>query len=188
MNPFTLPAFRAICETVPYRPKSIFYAELYLFLRECSRRFVEVVIETGVKHGGSTALLADAFDGPVFSIDQRFLASFLAQAPSRVRLVEGDARVEVPRLLAGELADRRIGILIDGPKGEAALRLQAVCWARPCVQVVAIHDLPMGHGEHQHSHDETFQTYYAPAFGHLVPPAMAAKYPHGPGLALWSRG
>ena len=179
-----LPTFRAICARTPYRPKGIFYSEAFLFLKECDRRFVKQIIESGVKHGCSTALLAAAFEGPMISIDQTFSTRFAASAG--VRLVRGDACVELPRLLSARTG-QRVGVLIDGPKGAKALALKDVCLTFPCVQVVGIHDLPRGRGETRHSHDWTFRDYYGRELDALMPAAMMTKYPYGPGLGIWER-
>lgn len=185
--PFILPAFRRLCEPIAYRPKGMFFSELFLFLRECDRRRVDVVIESGVKHGQSTHVLAAAFWGRVMSIDRAFLPSFLATAPPG-QYVEGDATVEIPRILSNICpTGRRVGVLIDGPKGAAALALKDVCLRMPCVEVVGIHDLPPGHGERLHSHEATFREYFGRELDQLIPAAVAVKYPYGPGLGLWGR-
>ena len=183
MTPVLLPVFRAVCERTPYQPKGIFFSELFLFLRACDAAFVDQVIESGVKHGMSTRVLAAVYGGHVISIDQRFPRAF--QAPAGVRLVRGDARVELPRLLAA--ARGRVAVLIDGPKGRKALVLKDACLAYPGVHLVGIHDLPRGYGEQAHSHDPTFRTYYGRDLDRLMPAAMTAKYPDGPGLGIWKR-
>lgn len=186
-EPFILPTFRARCATMPYRPKGMFFSELFLFLRACDRRRVEVILESGVKHGQSTHVLAVAFWGRVLSIDQAFLPSFLATAPAG-QFVEGDATVEIPRILDNICpTGQRVGVLIDGPKGAAALALKDACLRMPCVEVVGVHDVAVGQGERQHSHDATFREYFARELDALIPAAVAAKYPNGPGLGLWGR-
>jgi len=184
--PFILPTFRRLCEQIPYRHKGMFFSELFLFLRACDRRRVEVILESGVKHGQSTHVLAAAFWGRVISIDRTFLPSFLATAPPGVQFVDGDATREIPRLL-GFFETARVGVLIDGPKGAAALALKDACLRMPCVEVVGVHDVPRGHNERLHSHDPTFREYFGRELDSLIPAAVAAKYPYGPGLGLWGR-
>lgn len=185
-GPFILPAFRRICEEIPYRQKGIFFSELFLFLRACDRRHVDVVIESGVKYGSSTHVLATAFWGRLMSIDRAFLPAFMRDCPAGVQLIEGDAVQEIPRIL-GSLEGQRVGVLIDGPKGAAALALKDASLQHACVQVVGVHDLLPGHGERLHSHDTTFREYFGRQLDALLPAAVTAKYPHGPGLAVWSR-
>lgn len=187
-GPFILPAFRRICEQLPYREKSLFFSELFLFLRACDQRRVDVIIESGVKHGGSTHVLAAAFWGRLISIDRAFLPSFLETRPRDVQFVTGDATREVPRILGALEEGQRVGVLIDGPKGATARALKDACLAHACVRVVGIHDLAPGHGEQLHSHDATFRQYFGRDLDRLLPAAATAKYPYGPGLAVWSRG
>lgn len=186
-EPFILPRFRRLCATIPYRPKGMFFSELFLFLRECDRRRVDVILESGVKHGQSTHVLAAAFWGRVMAIDRVFLPSFVESAPPGVKLIQGDARCEIPRLLEalGE-AGARVGVLIDGPKGAAALALKDVCLRFPQVEVVGIHDCER-RGEYLHSHDPTFREYFGRELDALLPSEMVAKYPNGPGLGIWRR-
>lgn len=187
-EPFILPTFRRICEQLPYRTKGMFFSELFLFLRACDERNVDVIIESGVKHGGSTHVLAAAFWGRLISIDRAFLPSFMETRPANVDLIEDDARLAIPRIV-GHLqpTGRRVGVLIDGPKGDAALALKDVCLQSAAVEVVGIHDLPPGRGEFRHSHDPTFRQYFGRDLDRLVSAAAAAKYPYGPGLGLWRR-
>lgn len=185
-GPFILPVFRKVCEQIPYRHKSIFFSELFLFLRACDHRRVDLIVESGVKHGGSTQVLATAFGGRLMSIDRAFLPSFLKTCPRGVQLIEGDATREIPRIL-GTLDGHRVGVLIDGPKGDRALALKDTCLQHACVEVVGIHDLPPGHGEQLHSHDTTFRQYFGRELDALLPAAVTAKYPYGPGLAVWRR-
>ncbi len=185
-EPFILPTFRHLCEQLPYRPKGMFFSELFLFLRACDERRVDVVIESGVKHGNSTHVLAAAFWGRIVSIDRDFLPTFVATCPSRVEMVRGDATREIPRLLE-PLAGQRVAVLIDGPKGWAASALKDVCLQTAAVEVVGIHDQPRGRGEWRHSHDPTFRQYFGRELDRLLPPAVTAKYPYGPGLGLWRR-
>src|SRR5687767_3534845 len=96
--PFILPTFRRLCEPIRYRPKGMFFSELFLFLRACDQRRVEVILESGVKHGNSTHVLAAAFWGRLVSIDRAFLSSFVVSAPPDVEMVKGDATREIPRL------------------------------------------------------------------------------------------
>jgi hypothetical protein len=185
-EPFILPTFRRLCEQLVYRPKSVFFSELFLFLRACDRHHVDVVIESGVKHGGSTCVLAAAFWGRLLSIDRAFLPEFLASCPSHVQLIAGDSTREIPCIL-GSLQGQRVAVLIDGPKGAAALALKDACLQHRCVRVVGIHDCAAGQGEQLHSHDATFREYFGRELDRLLPADVTAKYPSGPGLAVWTR-
>jgi hypothetical protein len=66
----TLERFADICLANPYRRKGMFYSEVYLFLKRCEAHDIQVIIESGVKFGMSTALLRDGFSGHLVSIDK----------------------------------------------------------------------------------------------------------------------
>lgn len=188
----TLPDFRTICTAVGYRPKGIFFSELFLFLRACQQAFVDIIIESGVKNGTSTDVLAAAFPGPMISIDL-VPPTRWGVTPGNTLLVghrafiTGDAAVLIPEQLDKLGGATKVAVLIDGPKGDRARALRDVCLARPNVRLVAIHDEPLGGGETRHSHDATFREYYGQGLDELVPAEWRKKYPKGPGLAIWSR-
>lgn len=173
--------FRLVCAAHPYVAKGIFYSELFLFLETCARRGVQRVIESGVKHGFSTRMLHAAFPGPLISVDQ-----VACVTPPGVHFVKGNALAVVP-LIAERMSDRRLGILIDGPKGDAALALKDACALIPSVHVVAVHDAQRGGGETFHSQDPAFRKFAGCELDALITHAYAAKYPVGPGLAVWVR-
>lgn len=172
--------FLGVAREVPYQPKGIFYSELYLFVSACSDHGVNLILESGVKHGISTQILARIYPGAVMSIDR----SFEIAPPAGVQFIPGDACIALPELIARH-PDHRIGVLIDGPKGERALRLKNVCLGYPNVRVVAIHDVARGSGETTHSHDWNFQTSAAARLDAWLEHEYADKYPNGPGLGIW---
>lgn len=177
----TLTRFRQVCAQTPYIKKGLFYSEVFLFLQTCDRRRVDLLVESGVAGGMSTQLLA-ASGQTVLAIDR----NFAIDPPPGVTFIRGDARKQIPQLLE-QFADRRIGILLDGPKGDAALALKDQALADPAVFVVAVHDLPANHGD-RHSHDAMFRARVGRELDALLGAhPYAQKYPDGPGLAVWSR-
>lgn len=174
--------FRAVCKVIPYINKGIFYSELYLFLRECHRRRVDLIIESGVKHGFSTRIIAQAYDGNVISIDREIA---IKPINHKSTLIEGDSIQIIPELLERH-ADKRIGVLLDGPKGLKALALKDACLSHPAVKLVGIHDVARGNGERLHSHDESFRARYGRKLDEMIHTDYAAKYPNGPGLGIWT--
>lgn len=174
--------FAARVAHLPYAHKGVWPGELYLFLSCCLAAGVTLILESGVKHGMSTAMLDAAFDGPVFSVDRQFHV----EPPRRGMFVAGDAMVEIPRLIAAH-ARETIGLLIDGPKGDGALALKAAAFHAPHVAVVGIHDVEARGDAARHSHDEDYAATAA-RLNASVPEPYASKYPlGGPGLAVWTR-
>jgi hypothetical protein len=174
-----LAEFASLCADRPYVPKGVFYSEVFLFLWACRQAGVTVILESGVKYGTSTRILRAAFDGAMVSIDQ-----VVCPTPPGVAFIHGDACVVLPDLIE-RCRGGRFGVLIDGPKGETALALKDVCLSAPDVRVVAVHDVPPGHGETIHSHDPRFRHAAGRALDALITHPYATKYPDGPGLGIW---
>jgi hypothetical protein len=174
-----LTEFRLVCAAHPYVPKGVFYGELFLFLEVCWHARVSTLIESGVKFGFSTRMLRTTFRGPMISIDRE-----PCRTPEGVDFVQGDAMQEIPRILA-RMPGQRYGILIDGPKGDVAIALKNTCLDHESVRVVAVHDAPRGRGETFHSLDPVYREYAGRELDALIEHPYAAKYPDGPGLAVW---
>jgi len=120
---------------------------------------VDVVIESGTASGASTEMLARHLQGrdvDIFTIDSdksgydkrlhliRDACERLKKYP-RVACVKGDSNKEIPRLL-GEHQGKRIGIFVDGPKQEKAVKLCTKSLAHPAAPAFcAIHDIAMMH-------------------------------------------
>jgi hypothetical protein len=175
----TIPEFDAIVATTPYVKSGMFFSELYLFLSLCKQLAVDLIIESGVKNGNSTRTLAAAAGVPVIAIDFKNFCAPLAGVEFR----KGDAREIVPVLLA-EHTDRRIGILLDGPKNDKGRALKDRCLTFPHVRIVACHDTLPGFGETVHSHDPAMRAAHAALDRHIPDPFYSAA-PNGPGLGVW---
>lgn len=171
--------FYHLCKRHPYENKGIFYSELFLFLSSCSFYNVETIIESGTYKGYATRILADAWHTPIHTIDR----TQVLKTEGNIIAYEGEAPTIIPSLMVLK-CDTKIGVLIDGPKGHKALDLKDYLFQHPQVQVVAIHDLPEGHGETYHSHQEFNDR---PMLDALVTEPYKSKYPKGPGLAVWER-
>jgi hypothetical protein len=180
----TLDQFDAVCAQQPYQPKGMFYSEVYLFLCRCQRLGVDLIIESGVKFGMSTRLLAASWHGELVAIDKKPVRMD-AIFPG-VQLLKGDSLQLLPRLL-DERPERRVGVLIDGPKGSAALGLKTECLKRQSCRIVGVHDIDAGLGESGHSRDEVFQRVVGRRLDRFVSPEYRSKYPTGPGLSLWEK-
>ena len=175
----TAETFARVTGHVGYMPRGIYFSELFLFLGACVQAGVNLLIESGVKHGVSTRVLATT-GLPVIAVDY---GHFDVGPVDGVRFVRGDGCAEVPRLAKMHDGDR-LGILIDGPKREQGRALKDACLALPCVRVVACHDSPPGLGETLHSHDPQFRE----TFGFLddrIPATALAIRPNGSGLGVW---
>ncbi len=184
--PIELEQFEAIAAKTPYRPKGMFYFEVFAFLQACQRHGVEMIIESGVKHGMSTKLLSSAWPGEIVSIDRDPVA--LEAVYPGVRLLHGDSRKLLPPLLHAACGspERRVGVLIDGPKGSAALFLKDACLSVSSCFVVGVHDVPAGIGESLHTHHPRFAPV-RDALDRFVDESWRIKYPLGSGLGIWEK-
>lgn len=172
-------AFETLTADISYQPKGLFYSELYLLLCRCQTRNATDVIESGVRYGMSTRVLAAVYPDHVVSIDRS-----LYDVPDGVRFVQGDGRVLVIRQL--EATDGRVAVLLDGPKGPDAQALRAKCLRYPQVVLVAVHDSPRGLGEQWHSHDPSFRASIGRRLDQRVVHAgICRRHPDGPGLGIW---
>lgn len=130
----------------PYEPRGILHSEMALIIHTCRRMGVEVVIESGRARGQSTYMLAkylpramihsvELRDHPDELIALNRLVSF-----ENTVLHAGDGTGVVPSLVA---RDEHVAtaILLDGPKGAAAVAILAECFQYPHVRVGFIHDM-----------------------------------------------
>ena len=130
----------------PYEPRGILHSEMALIIHICRRLGIEVVIESGRARGQSTYMLAkylpdqhigsvELRDHPDEAIARERLSRF-----SNVALHNGDGCSYVPMLCSR--SDRPTAILLDGPKGAAAVSILRRCFFQyPHVLVGFIHDM-----------------------------------------------
>lgn len=179
-----LKQFASFCEQFPHAEKSIFFSELFLFLREADKASTELYLESGTFKGWSAKFIATYTGKQTYTIDRSrhpdLDAVFDMTAP--ILYIKGDSTQELPTILKS--CTRPVSVLIDGPKEEAALALKDICLSFPCVKLVAIHDLPPGFGETLHSWDPSYRAE-AGMLDALIQGSYIDKYPKGPGLGIW---
>lgn len=126
---------------------AIFPCELAFFLATCRVRRVVAVIESGRQDGYSTEILArfgQRFGVAIYSIDLELDRERAQRCRARlvglpINLLTGDAYEIVGRQVDA-LAGRTTALLVDGPKGWAALSMIAAA-LRPHIAVCALHNL-----------------------------------------------
>ena len=136
-------------EDLDYREKGIINSEMLAVLAVTKQMNIELIIESGRYSGQSTKVLAEFYKGTdvrIISIEHN-RGEIAKQAEKdlagykNLELLYGDSNVVVPRLFKTNQA-RRTAVLIDGPKGEAALKLMLSTLSHPNVLVGFVHDLP----------------------------------------------
>ena len=108
----------------------------------CDLFKVDTIIESGVCNGRSTEMWAKWIGGEnVTGIDWKILdTAILRTAKYGVTLYDADATAAMKHVLI-ENATKRIGVFIDGPKGQAALDLAEFCLSCEQVAFVGVHDM-----------------------------------------------
>lgn len=137
--------FESTVETVEYDSSGMWYSEIFIFTLMCEYLDCNRIFESGRARGVSTELLATYFEGSdieICSIDDRPRSEDAKIAESKlndfenVSLKYGDSTELLPENVTTDT-----GVLIDGPKGDAALKLAAELLDSNEVPLVAIHDL-----------------------------------------------
>ena len=124
-------------------PHGIRLIEGFIFYALCRHFKVNLIIESGIRNGKSTAIWGRCWTNiPIVSIDCMLnpaTASGLS-VYQNITLLRADSLRLLPYLVE-QNADKRCGVFIDGPKGSLALRLAAQCLSHDNVCVVGVHDV-----------------------------------------------
>lgn len=127
-------------------PKSILNSEGFAFCALADYYGADLIIESGICNGGSTIILCKYFnDIPILSIDISIKMEVIIRTSiyHNVTLISGDSNVLLPQAVK-VFKDKKIAILIDGPKGINAITLAGKCFSNKSVIMVGIHDLYRG--------------------------------------------
>lgn len=114
----------------PYEERGILHSEMLAVCAVCDELNVDVIIESGRCRGQSTLMLARYFSGRTTRIisvdldrDENAVGAEERLAPyDSVELLYGDSRARIPKLVQ-RFGGERCALLLDGPKGEAAVSL-----------------------------------------------------------------
>ena len=135
----------AIVEDEPYEDKGVFNSELLLFISVVEFLEPNRIVESGRARGHSTKVLARYFekrDIDIVSIeksrgaDDDEIARNKLQHHDQLQLKDGDSREIVESVLEPSTV-----VLIDGPKGDEALKMALDLLKRDETAAVFVHDL-----------------------------------------------
>jgi predicted O-methyltransferase YrrM len=136
--------FERVTAGVGFESKGIFNSEMLMFVSIARELGARQVIETGRARGQSTTVLSRFFPEDI-QIDSVELSRYTRDSVIALRRLRGranltlhfgDARTVVPGLIRRDCC-----VLIDGPKGDAALALAVDLLKQRQVLAVALHDV-----------------------------------------------
>lgn len=129
-----------------YEARGILPSEMALIIHTMRKHKIELVIESGRARGQSTYMLGKYLPNvkiisleTLLSQDELFARERL-RSFQNVTLLMADSKAILPKIV-NIYQDKRIGILLDGPKGEKAVNLLQKTFEYPNVIVGFIHDM-----------------------------------------------
>lgn len=127
---------------IKHLPSGIATSEGFSFCAMVDYFEIDCVIESGVCNGGSTGIFATCFDPSVeiIAIDMKLKKEVEERLSPRVSFLSGDGVKLIPKLVE-ERADKKIAIMLDGPKGNVAVDLAEQLLAKDNVLFVGIDDV-----------------------------------------------
>lgn len=185
-----------------YVSRSIFFSEGFM-LYALTRHFdLDVIIESGIRHGGSTEIWANCFpDRKVIAMDWGKCwppqdgvgtSKMVEEAMERLKhhknleFMIGDSREIIPKLIE-KYKDKKVGIFIDGPKGQVALEMCGEFIQKDNVYFTAMHDEATDNTDYVFSSRNNTEFMDKVGFLNETHPQIQ-KYPNGPGLIALTSG
>jgi hypothetical protein len=167
----------------PYEPRGIFNSEMAAVIAMSLAEGIDLFVESGRSRGHSTLLLAkhlSTADIAIHSFDRDrnenalYSEKKLAGLPN-LHLHYGDSRLLIPAFIAAN-RDRRIGLLIDGPKDRKAIALLSDCLIQTdAVKIAFVHDVAViGQNEPMPGRMAMLEQFAAPFF--TDDPAFVARF------------
>jgi len=187
-----LPSYQKAIENQSYQDKGIFFSEGLAFCALADLLKINLILESGIFGGMSTEIFARYFHFPIIGIDRcdYGIEAFRATRErlskyTHVSLIQGDSTREMGKTLKKNRG-RRVGILIDGPKGLSAIQLAQSALQHDEVAFIGIHDMGVKADNHlMDSWDNTVfytdESWFRDLYGNLdkdIP--KLNEYPLGP--------
>jgi len=134
-----------------YPPHSIMFFEALLLYTLAKENNIDIFIESGVRLGGSTSIWGRVFsDLEVFSVEanihdnskniwDNIILGKLSPMYPNINLISGNGIIELPKIIEAN-PNKKIGILVDGPKNNEGLSLAEKCLSYSNVCFSSLHD------------------------------------------------
>ena len=186
-----------------YARWGMFYSEAFIFSCFCKHYDVDIILESGTCLGAATNMLALALPSvQIYTFDTETRgASVNAKSDlsstkyqearnklnklNNVEAFIGDGCKKLPEFVKNN-QNKKIALLIDGPKGQSANQLARKCLDKQNVKFAGIHDQSFPENQLQFYCTQSSQKYSfldkRQDTGHPVP---LHKYPKGPGLCIY---
>jgi len=134
-----------------------FFSEGFAFVNFCKIYDCDIVIESGLRFGGSTRMFLNFLNNNIIIHTNDLNQQFPEDIKNTVNSIKneyndrnwnfypGDGeKIVIDLIKKYENTDKKIGILLDGPKYSLALKIQDECLKFKNVKFVAIHDMGEG--------------------------------------------
>ena len=174
-----------------YPANSIFFSEALAIYTLAKDREIDILIESGVRRGGSTSIWGRVFpdlkiyaidcliEGPEPRLKWEGVQSVIKPLYPQIEFIEGDGYEVIPKLIEKH-SDKKIGVFIDGPKYPGGLMLAESCFDDyENVLFSSLHDHTAEN--YFNTHDDEFRKIVE---GMDTEHPQCSKYPKGSGLTL----
>jgi hypothetical protein len=136
--------YEVVTKNIKWVARSILLSEGLLVCAIADMLGVDLFIESGIYEGKSTEIWGNYFSNiDVIAMDaviREGVESRLSYL-SNLKVMQGDGTIKIPQIVqALANKDKRIGVFIDGPKGEVAVNLAEKLIKKENVKFVAVHD------------------------------------------------
>lgn len=129
--------------------RGIFLSEGFMFCAIADNCNVQLIIESGTKHGGSSTIFRK-YGFEVITIDRNKNLNIVHLLEIGIISVIGNSRIVLIKLVEF-CTSLNVGILIDGPKDCVAIEMAEKIFKKDNVKMLAIHD------QKSKEMDKTFQ-------------------------------
>lgn len=148
INKHHLKKFEENVFPMKYHRRGVLFSEAFAVCALSDLADIDLLIESGIANGVSTEIFAKYGIKKIIGVEraekEKEQEMFLStqkrlEKYSNVSLIQGDSFSVLPKLLR-ENADKKVALVIDGPKGKLACKLLKKCMSFKNVVFGAIHD------------------------------------------------
>jgi hypothetical protein len=193
---------------IRWQRKGMFPSEVLAFCTLAKRLGLNRIFESGMAMGYSTEILTTLLKSPITSFDlagyglwRHWLTRIRLRKYKNLDIYRGNSKVMLPPMLEQSKGDDRVGLIIDGPKGLAAVELADTLARRfSQIRLIGIHDIGQGRDSEFRrlyqglgwqgfaTDDQQFRAHVGILDEQIITDSgfeeAIRKYPRGPGIGL----